>query len=175
MYSSLILYGWVQCKFGGGIGDFTQLTWKFLFRLLKRMSMSTSRRSWRRSVTQSSPNCTRVVGCQVGCLMECQVASQELELLPVVDLLVLLSRRLIKPFKVCATSPMFIVVPSVAEYLGFGCFSAMEWLQDFIKGIKGSFPHYREHFFIFFFVLECCTISQLSHRCFFANAWFALK
>ncbi len=53
------------------------------FRLLRRKSLSTSRRKWRRYATPSSPSCTRVLeACQVECLMACQVecpvASQEL-------------------------------------------------------------------------------------------------
>lgn len=48
----------------------------FLFcRLPRRRNMSISRRSSRRCVAQSSPNCTRVLECLVTCLRVCLVAS----------------------------------------------------------------------------------------------------
>lgn len=50
-----------------------------LFRLLKRMSMSISKRSWRKCATPSSQRCTRVLeACLVGCQRACPVASLEL-------------------------------------------------------------------------------------------------
>ena len=45
--------------------------------------MSTSRRSWRRSATPSSPSCTRVlVVCPVACPTVCPVASLAPAVLP---------------------------------------------------------------------------------------------
>lgn len=50
-----------------------------LFRLLKRTSMSISKRSWRRCATPSSQRCTRVLeACLVVCQRACPVAFLEL-------------------------------------------------------------------------------------------------
>lgn len=50
-----------------------------LFRLLKRMNMSISKRSWRKCATPSSQRCTRVLeACLVVCQRVCLVASLEL-------------------------------------------------------------------------------------------------
>lgn len=49
-------------------------------RLLRKMSLSISKRSWRRCATPSSPSCTRVrVACQVGCPGDSQGAALHLE------------------------------------------------------------------------------------------------
>lgn len=79
-----------------------------VFRLLRRMSLSISRRSWRRCATPSSLNCTRVqVACQVGCPGDSQGAALHLE--EEEDLLDQLLRKLTKLFKIVLLVPTHTV------------------------------------------------------------------
>lgn len=51
----------------------------YIFRLLREMSTSISKRNWRRCATPSSQRCTRLLeACLVVCQRACQVASLEL-------------------------------------------------------------------------------------------------